>query len=345
MTTHLKTTAHGHCFSQMSKFVKITVLAILPSNYQNPNQMKKPLLFLSMLGMSLCASSQTILFEDNFDDYTADLGVAEQSLVWDTWDGSAGADGSVSTDFAFSGPNSGKIDGLTNDLVLPIGPFSTGKYDVKFKMLITDAGGYFNLLHEWTSTAANYEWAVDVFFGADGAVNVQAGGALAGTSSVAIGEWFDVQVTADLDLDLGHVYIAGVEIATWQWSLNNADGTAGQNVIAAVDFYGTNDQQTAGLYYIDDVQLIESTGVYTEEVQAARIAMWPNPANNQLNIALPASTQSANVQIFDAQGRVVANTMVTSAMQTLDITAFEAGIYTIRVACEEKVFVQKVVVE
>jgi hypothetical protein len=286
-----------------------------------------------------------VLFEDNFDSYTADLGVAEQSLIWDTWDGSAGADGSVSTDYAFSGANSGKIDGLTNDLVLPIGPFDAGKYDVKFKMLITDAGGYFNLLHEWTSTAANYEWAVDVFFGADGAVNVQAGGALAGSTSVAIGEWFDVQVTADLDLDLGHVYISGVEIATWQWSLNNADGTPGQNIIAAVDFYGTNDQQTAGLYYIDDVQLIESTGVNTVQVESAPIALWPNPANNQLTIALPSSTQTADVQIFDGQGRMVNNTLVSSATQAIDITAMEAGIYTVRVACGEKVYVQKIVVE
>lgn len=307
--------------------------------------MKKPLLFLSVIGLSLSASAQTVLFEDNFDAYAVDLGVAEQSLVWDTWDGSAGADGSVSADYAFSGTNSGKIDGLTNDLVLPIGPFSTGKYDVKFKMLITDAGGYFNLLHEWTSTAANYEWAVDVFFGADGAVNVQAGGALAGSTSVAIGEWFDVQVTADLDLDLGHVYISGVEIATWQWSLNNADGTAGQNVIAAVDFYGTNDQQTAGLYYIDDVQLIESTGVNTVEVESAPIALWPNPANNQLTIALPSSTQTADVQIFDGQGRMVNNTLVSSATQAIDITAMEAGIYTVRVVADNKVYAQPLVVE
>lgn len=307
--------------------------------------MKKPLLFLSALGFSVMASSQTVLFEDNFDSYTADMGVAEQSLIWDTWDGSAGADGTVSTDYAFSGANSGKIDGLTNDLVLPVGPYTTGKYDVKFKMLITDAGGYFNLLHEWTSTAANYEWAVDVFFGADGAVNVLAGGAQAGSTSVAIGEWFDVQVTADLDLDLGHVYISGVEIATWQWSLNNADGTAGQNVIAAVDFFGTNDQQTAGLYYIDDVQLIESTGVNTEEVESARIALWPNPASNQLTIALPGSTQTADVQIFDGQGRMVINSLVSSTTQAIDITAMEAGVYTVRVVCGERVYAQKLVVE
>lgn len=307
--------------------------------------MKKPLLFLSMLGMSVGLSAQTVIFEDNFDAYTADMGVAEQSLTWDTWDGSAGVDGSVSTDFAFSGANSAKIEGMATDLVLPIGPYSSGKYDLKFKMYLTDAGGYFNLLHEWTATSANYEWAIDAFFAADGTVTVVAGGAQAGGTSVAVGEWFDVQVTADLDLDLGAVYINGENIATWQWSLNNADGTPGQNVVAAADFFGTNDAGGEGLYYIDDVQLIESTGVNTEEVFAANISLWPNPANNQLNVSLPSSIQSADVQIFDAQGRVVANTLVTSTTQNIDVTAFETGIYTVRVVCGEKVYVQKVVVE
>jgi hypothetical protein len=307
--------------------------------------MKKPLLFLSMFGMSLGLSAQTVIFEDNFDSYTADLGVAEQSLVWDTWDGTAAPDAAVSTDFAFSGANSAKIEGMATDLVLPMGPYTAGKYDLKFKMLLTDAGGYFNVMHEWTTTPNTWEWAVDVFFATDGTVTWTSGGEPGGDTSVALNEWFDVQVTADMDMDMGYLYINGAVVNSWQWSLNNADGTAGQNVLAAADFFGTNDAGGEGLYYIDDVQLIESTGVNTNEVFAAEIAMWPNPANNQLNVTLPSSITTADVQIFDAQGRVVANTLVTSTTQNIDITTFEAGIYTVRVVCGEKVYVQNVVVE
>lgn len=307
--------------------------------------MKKPLLVLTALGMSLGLSAQTVIFEDNFDSYTADLGVAEQSLTWDTWDGSAGADGAVSTDFAFSGANSAKIEGMTTDLVLPMGPYSEGKYDLKFKMLLTEAGGYFNLLHQWSATSTTYQWAVDVFFAADGTVTWTSGGAAGGDTSVALGEWFDVQVTADMDMDMGYLYINGTTVSSWQWSLNNANGTAGLNVLAAADFFGTNDAGGEGLYYIDDVQLINSTGVNTEEVNAANISMWPNPASNLLNIALPSSTQVAEVQIFDAQGRVVANTLVTSSIQNIDINTFEAGLYTVRVVCGEKVYAQKLVIE
>ncbi len=307
--------------------------------------MKKPLLFLSMLGLSLAGSSQTVIFEDNFDSYVPDLGVAEQSSEWDTWDGSAAVDGAVSSVVAYSGANSAKIEGMATDLVLPIGPFSSGKYDIKFKMYLTDLGGYFNVMHAWTTAPNTWEWAVDVFFGADGTVTWVTGGAPGGDTSVALNEWFDVQITADLDMDMGYIYINGDMVNSWQWSLNNADGTPGENILAAADFFGTNDSGGDGLYYIDDVQLIQSTGVYTEEVNAASIAMWPNPANDLLNIALPSTSQSANVQIFDARGRVVANTLVTTTIQNIDINTLEAGIYTVRVVCGEQVYAQKVVIE
>jgi Secretion system C-terminal sorting domain len=308
--------------------------------------MKKPLLFLSLSALSLASVAQTVIFEDNFDAYEADLGVSEQSLTWNTWDGTATPDALVSTAFAFSGTNSAKIEGTTTDLVLPIGPYSAGKYDLKFKMLVTDAGGYFNLLHQWSATSATYEWACDVFVGTLGGVSFATGGTpTSSTTTIEIGTWIDAQVTADLDNDMGYIYINGAMINSWQWSLNNADGTQGQNVLAAADFFGTNDAGGEGLYYIDDVQLIESTGVYTEEVNAANIGMWPNPANNQLTITLPSSTQTADVQIFDAQGRMVANTLVTTSVQNIDVTAFEAGLYTVRVVCGEKVYAQKLIIE
>ncbi len=307
--------------------------------------MKKPLLLLSMFTAVLVSQAQTVIFEDNFDSYTIDSGVSAQSLVWDTWDGTAGIDGLVSADFAFSGTNSAQINGTGTDLVLPIGPYTSGKYDLKFKMLLTTSGGYFNLLHDWTTTSTAYEWACDVFFGADGTVTWTTGFVNNGSSSVAFNEWFDVQVTADLDADMGYIYLNGVMINSWQWSLNNADGTAGQNVLAAADFYGTNDANGEGLYYIDDVQLVESTGVYTQELDAQLISVYPNPAQNQLTITLPSSTQVANVQICDVQGRVAFTGNINSIRQSLDISSLDAGVYAVRVNCGENTYAQKLIIE
>jgi len=79
-----------------------------------------------------------------------------------------------------------------------------------------------------------------------------------GSVTVGTDVWFDVQITADLDGDLGRIYLNGVAANEWQWSLNNANGNAGSNALAAVDFYGTNTAGGAGNYYIDDVQVVES---------------------------------------------------------------------------------------
>jgi hypothetical protein len=42
---------------------------------------------------------------------------------------------------------------------------------------------------------------------------------------------------------------------------------------------------------------------------------------------------------------VVANTLVTTSAQNIDVTAFEVGIYTVRVVCGEKVYAQKLIIE
>jgi hypothetical protein len=306
--------------------------------------MKKPLLFIAMVSLCLCSSAQNVLFQDNFDSYTSEIGLAEQSLYWDTWTGSLAVDALVSADTSFSGSNSVKIDGQSNDLILPIGQDSVGSYDVTFKMLITEAGGYFNLLHQWSTTSSEYFWAFDAFFSGDGAVTWRTDGTISGADTVNVNEWFDVKITADMNNDVGYFYVNDSLLHTWQWSLNN-DGSPGLNALAAVNFYGTNAANSNGLYYIDDIMLVETSGLNTIESEINQINIWPNPAKNQLTIALPSSTQKADVQIFDGQGRIVYNTLVSSVTQAIDITAMEAGIYTVRVVANNKVYAQPLIVE
>ncbi len=307
--------------------------------------MKKPLLALA--GISVCAlmNAQTVIFSDNFDSFTAGLGVAEQNSAWDTWDGSAGLDGEVSVDYAFSGANSALIQGTNVDLVLPIGPFTSGKYDLKFKMLLTDAGGYFNVLHQWAADNTNYEWACDVFLDGGGVVTWTTGGDAGGDATVNLLEWFDVQVTADLDNDLGKLYINGEVVSEWQWSLNNADGTAGENQLMAADFYGTNTDQGSGLYYIDDVQLIESTGVYTSELEANMVSMYPNPATDMLNFVVPNDWKNSFLTITDLNGKIVSQQRLVAGINSNSIADLAAGIYAVQISNQSSLFTEKLIVQ
>jgi hypothetical protein len=297
--------------------------------------MKKHLLSIIAFVAVLTASTQTVLFEDNFDSYTAGTGVVAQNTNWAYWSAGAPSDANVSSNFASSGTNSVNVNGTSDDLILPIGPFTTGKYDIKFKMYLpVGAGGYFNALHTWSGTSTAYQWACDVFFDGTGVATWTTAGTPGGAVTVGTDTWFDVQITADMDNDLGRIYLNGAVANEWQWSVNNADGNAGANTLAAVNFYGTNASNANGNYYIDDVQVIESTGVAVKPLASEKISevsVYPNPANSNFNIEIPDSYVGGEFSIIDLTGKVVLRDRITqSAIKQVDISNLNDGIYLIR---------------
>jgi hypothetical protein len=312
--------------------------------------MKRPVLLFSAFVFSLGLSAQTVLFSDDIESYTTGTGIAAQSDDWDTWDGSAAYDAPVSEDFANSGTKSIKIEGTNADLVLPLGPVNSGKYDVRWKMYIPagSSGAYFNALHQWANNNMNYQWAVDVFFTGTGSVNITAGGTPStGVATVPVGQWFDVQVTADMDADVGKVYLSGQVVSTWQWSLNNANGAAGLNQLAAIDFYGTNAANGQGLYYVDDVAVIESTGVGVVEAVTQSTPKWyPNPAIEILHVELPSWAVGGTLNVLDLTGRVVLSSAITreNLSQRMDVSTLTTGIYLVKVIHGNEVFTGKVTV-
>lgn len=312
--------------------------------------MKKPLLLSFAIALGLGITAQTVLFEDNFDSYTAGMGIVAQNSEWSYWTSGTDTDGMVDDATAFSGSNSGLVDGTGTDLVLPIGPYNaSGKYDIKFKMNIEEgAGGYFNVMHSWTATSTAYEWAVDVFFSSTGEVTWTVGAEAGGASQVTPGEWFDIQITADLDNDLGKLYLNGELLASWQWSLNNADGTAGLNQLAAVDFYGTNDTTSgSGTYWIDDVQVIESTGVGVAQPTAMNTpSFFPNPANDSFQLSNMENWVGGSFQVMDLTGKVVMSKNITSTMlqNKVDVSVLNDGIYMVKFAYNGKEFTRKLIV-
>ena len=297
--------------------------------------MKKKLLSLFAFGAVLTASAQTVLFEDNFDSYTVGSGVVAQNTNWAYWSAGTPSDANVSSNFASSGANSANINGTATDLVLPIGPFTTGKYDIKFKMYLpAGAGGYFNALHTWSGSSTAYQWAGDIFFDGSGVATWTTGFTPGGAVTVGTDVWFDVQVTADMDNDLGRLYFNGIVANEWQWSLNNANGNAGVNALAAFDFYGTNTAGSAGNYYIDDVQVIESTGVAVKPLASekiSKVSIYPNPTNSNFSIEIPENFVGGEISIIDLTGKVVMRDRITqSAVKRFDVSNLNDGIYLIR---------------
>lgn len=302
--------------------------------------------------------TETLIME-HFDSYVAGDGVAAQSDLWDTWDGTATPDAVVVDSVSFSPSNSALISGQATDLVLPIGPYNTGRVITDFKMKLTDAGGYFNFLHNWANNNTNYQWACDVFFGGDGVVSATLGGADFTGNDVPVGEWFDVKVIADMYMDSGWVYINNELLGNWQWSLNNANGAAGNNQIAAIDFFGTNNASGEGVYYIDDVQVVYSTyldcdgnclndadgdGICDElEVRVNEItamglpAVFPNPSNGVYQVVVNNHGVINQLEVLDLTGRIVYTDNPNRSNTVLDLTSLVAGNYILRITQDKSV--------
>ncbi len=300
--------------------------------------MKKLLLFSSFL-IPVISQAQLIV-EDNFDSYTAGTGVAAQSTNWDTWTGATNIDALVSTEQAFSTPNSMKVNQTGNDMVLPLGPYTTGAYEATWKMYIPNGeGGYFNALHTWAANSTTYEWAVDVFFSASGAIATVAGSVEeASPVNYTSDTWFDVKLYVNLTADVGKVFINGTEIRSFQWSLNNANGLAGTNRLVAINFYGTegpNGANTGGIYYVDDVAVNQVSDVLATEEKADLVltpSFYPNPVSSELTLETPPSFNGGTVSIFDLTGKVVYTHAIATEdqIQRINVSDLSQGIYMIQ---------------
>lgn len=202
---------------------------------------------------------QTVVFEDNFDSYTAGLQLACQNPIdWTTWSNdpcNAVEDPLVSNNFALSGANSFVL-ALNNDLVKPLGTLTSGKWAMDFMIYIpTGKWGYFNTLAV-TPITGTTNWGMQVYFEAAGAARMDAGGASSALWTYSYDTWQSVRVVVDLDLDLAEMWFDGVLILSWQWTL----GTFGAGSPLQLDgnnFFGaTADDEM----YVDDYVFTDLLG-------------------------------------------------------------------------------------
>lgn len=76
-----------------------------------------------------------------------------------------------------------------------------------------------------------------------------------------------------------------------------------------------------------------------EGFSAESINVYPNPANNVINVA---NAENAQVSVFDVNGRVMFNTESASANQTIDATNFANGLYIVRIVENGNVMTKKI---
>ena len=285
------------------------------------------------------AFGQDPLLEEDFESYQVGDYIGATSAYWTTWSGATGGaeDGQVSDEQANSGTQSLKIFGALAggpmDIYLPIGLDDTA-YEVSYNIYVpSGSSAYMNVQEELTPGVT---WAFDMVFSGNGSIQLSIDQVDIAFGSYTQDEWTSVSLRMDPLNDRAEVFIGGEYIANFAF-----DG-----IIGGVNFFGFGDGNSAGLYYIDDVVVVETEDVLIVEIAEISnldVAFGPNPANDYINISC--NVVNGVVRIMALNGQVVkeiaSSNLISGQRIDLDL---DNGIYLVEVSSNGNHTMRKLVV-
>ena len=295
--------------------------------------------FLLPCALLFCGSlfAQTPILEEDFEAYEVGAYIGESSSVWSTWSGTTGTDedGIVSDDYANSGTKSlnifGSAAGGPMDVYLPMG--LDDPYEVSFQILIpTGSSAYMNIQENLAVAVA---WAFDLVFDTNGNVNLSIDETPVtewGSAPFDHDAWNAVNLFMDPVSDRAEIYINGQLLGNIPFDAQ----------IGGINFFGFGDGVSAGLYYIDDVVVVECETVGVEETDLA-LSFGPNPATDF--IQLSSNTAEGTVRIMALNGQIVAEHYLTSLESGSRINLdLDNGIYLVELTSNDISTMRKLVV-
>ncbi len=100
----------------------------------------------------------------------------------------------------------------------------------------------------------------------------------------------------------------------------------------------------ASYYYVDDVSLVDCTGVGVEEKGMGNVEIMPNPATNE--IMLTTNQPIKTIHIYNVLGEEVLKLeRIATNEKAIDVSTWKAGVYFVEVETEKGVIRKKVVKE
>jgi len=145
----------------------------------------------------------------------------------------------------------------------------------------------------------------------------------------------------DLSIGMaGFTLTSGESGATYQWLDCNAayaiiPGETNQVFTATADgSYAV--ELTNGSGCVDTSVCAVVSGIGFSEIETVEIQIFPNPAEDKIQINLDENFAKMDVVIFDMTGRAVHCSTQTSTLFELDITHLNSGVYLLQINADEK---------
>ena len=285
--------------------------------------------------------SSQLWFED-FESYS--LGNIDPQSDWFGWDDTNSGADIISPGF-YSGTQSIYIE-QDDDLVYEFGNLNSGSGELIFYMFVpsdNNAGGYFNILHNYD--AANSNWAFEVFISsnqsnqssyisADEEINF----------SASYDKWVEVRNVIDLDNDNIDFYYDGNLIHSWPFSYSSSESS---NILGALNLYGAcAGTNCVASMQIDNVELCGNFGYSNTELTESNNFSWdifPNPSNGHFEININREMSNSLIEIYSIVGEKIFETKLIDKL-AVNIKP-SPGTYLIRLISdnltEEKVLIVK----
>ncbi len=100
---------------------------------------------------------------------------------------------------------------------------------------------------------------------------------------------------------------------------------------------------TLSTVYVDNIYLHKNTTLATNTFEIANVRMYPNPANNVLNI--DAKSNIENVSIYNLLGQEVIVETVNKQSASLDISNLQSGVYVVKTSIDGKIASSRLIKE
>jgi hypothetical protein len=133
----------------------------------------------------------------------------------------------------------------------------------------------------------------------------------------------------------------------WTQHIVSLNDFEGESIYVA--FHQTYSSSIVHGFGIDDVKVVEGVSAISELSIINNISIWPNPANENINIEITLQeSENINISIYDISGKEVLQKVSSRSdyhLINLDVSDFSKGIYFVKAVADDSIINERIVIE